>query len=427
MRVSLLLTGSELMTGDIVDSNSAMIAQLCLEQGIQIADKSTIPDELGLIESEIERLSQNADVLIVNGGLGPTSDDLTAEALANVLGLPLEEHALAMAHLREWCSARDYELSASNRKQAYLPKGIELLANSVGSAPGFKACYNNCWIFCTPGVPHELKLMLEAEILPQLKLSLPEGLSPKRVRYRVFGYGESRLQQLLKQHFEDWPDYLSLGFRASIPLLELKLMVEKSEYHHSLNVWAEKVESLLGDHIVTQDDRSMAHVVVDLLRAQGKKITFAESCTGGKIASLITEISGASEVFEAGVVSYSNTIKQQVLKVSARDLNEQGAVSEIVAQQMLQGALSLSGADLGVSVSGIAGPGGGTETKPVGLVCLAWGSLEKMQTRSFYFPGSRVFFQHMVSALALDLVRRELIVSTQEPEYFNSRRMKSGT
>lgn len=422
MKIALLLTGSELMTGDIVDSNSAMIAEYCLDQGIQVAYKATVPDELDLLVSEIERLSQHFDVLIVNGGLGPTTDDMTAEALAKVLGKPIKQHEQALAHLSSWCQQRNYHLSDANKKQAMLPEGIALLANSIGSAVGFWAPHNDCQIYCTPGVPKELELMLREEILPSLKVTLPSDIEVKRLRYRVFGYGESKLQQVLAQTFPDLPACIEIGFRASLPLIELKLKVDRPEHHSTLGEWGKKIEALLGDHIVTKDQRSIAHVVVDKLNAESKTLTFAESCTGGKIASLVTEISGASAVFEAGVVSYSNEIKHRVLGVSQDSLDKYGAVSEPVVREMLAGVLELSGADIGVSVSGIAGPNGGTEEKPVGTVWVAWGAKNNIKAREFYFPGSRVFFQELVSALALDLVRRELIDSSEEPEYFRARK-----
>jgi nicotinamide-nucleotide amidase len=422
MKLKLLLTGNELMTGDTLDSNSAMIAKMCLDMGIQVHYKATVSDDIDQLVSEISRLSENSDILIVNGGLGPTTDDLTAEALAIAMNVELEEHPVAIKHLISWCSKRNYGLSEANRKQAILPKGVEIVANASGSAVGFKIKLNNCLIICTPGVPHELKTMMAQEILPQLSVLLPNTHQPKRIRFRVFGYGESNLQELITKTYPDWPKQLELGFRASMPLLELKLKVDHQEDHALLHMWQAKIKALVGAHIVTGDNRSIAHVVVDLLAQQDKKITFAESCTGGKIASLLTEVSGSSNVFEAGIVSYSNAIKTSLLNVSEKDLIEQGAVSETVVRQMLSGALKASGADVGVSVSGIAGPNGGTTDKPVGTVWLAWGSETSMQARAFYFPGSRIFFQQIVSALALDLIRRELLGIDEEPIYFKERK-----
>ena len=424
MKVNLLLTGNELMTGDILDSNSAMIAQLCFDEGIQIALKSTIPDDFQLLISEIDRLSQHAEVLIVNGGLGPTSDDLTAEALAKVLGRELAIHSQALAHLETWSIKRNYPLTEANKKQAFLPKNIDLVANKTGSAVGFKVRHNNCLIICTPGVPHELKTMMIEEILPTLKAMLPDNIQPKRVRYRIFGFGESNLQQAIHEQYPDWPKQVELGFRASMPLLELKLKVDKQEDRYLLDEWKLKIEALLGAHIVTQDTQSLASVVVQLLAEKALKITCAESCTGGKVASLITEVSGSSAVFEAGFVTYANHIKTSLVGVSPDVLIEHGAVSEPVVRQMLLGALEASGADIGVSVSGIAGPNGGSDDKPVGTVWLAWGTKKTLKTHQFYFPGSRTFFQKIVSALALDLIRRELLGVDEVADYFQTRRFQ---
>ena len=417
MRINLLLTGNELMTGDTLDSNSAMIAQLCFDQGMQVTVKSTIPDDFDLLVSEMRRLSQQADVLIINGGLGPTSDDLTAEALAKVLDLPLAVHPDALAHLESWCKKRNYPLSASNQKQAFLPEGIDLIANEVG--------YQGCLILCTPGVPHELQAMLQGQILPTLSALLPAHIQPKRVRFRVFGFGEANLQQLIHEHFPDWPEQLELGFRASMPLLELKLKVDARQDYPLLDSWTEKLQTLLGAHIVTEDERSLAQVVIDLLLERGLKITCAESCTGGKIASMLTEVAGASQVFEAGFVTYANNIKHHVLGVTNASLEQFGAVSEAVVREMLSGALRVSGANLGVAVSGIAGPGGGSADKPVGTVWLAWGSAENMHAHEFYFPGNRLFFQKIVAALSLDLIRRELLAIDEPADYFQTRRFRT--
>ena len=424
MQLKLLLTGSELMTGDTVDSNSAMIATMCLDKGIQVSYKATVSDDLAQLISEIERISQTADVLIVNGGLGPTSDDLTSEALAVVLDSPLAFHLGALAHLNKWCAERNYELSDANKKQALLPKCVDLVANSVGSAVGFKAVHNDCLIICTPGVPSELDIMLKEQILPTLSARLASDVHPKRVRFRVFGYGESNLQQQITETFSDWPAEVELGFRASLPLLEVKLKVDYAAHHALLDLWKTKIQGLLGDHIVTEDARPIAQVVVELLAKNGHKVTSAESCTGGKIASLLTQISGSSQVFEAGFVTYSNAMKVSMLGVSELDLNSHGAVSETVVRQMLSGALKHSGADIGVAVSGVAGPNGGTDEKPVGTVWLAWGRAENISARAFYFPTGRAIFQKIVSALALDLIRRELLGSIEQPAYFVSRQAK---
>ncbi|MDX1452459.1 MAG: CinA family nicotinamide mononucleotide deamidase-related protein [Oleiphilaceae bacterium] len=421
VRIALLMTGNELMTGDIVDSNAKRVAEAFLPLGLMVEQKSTVGDRLDLLVSEMQRLSQSADVLLVNGGLGPTSDDLTAAALAEVMGCALVEHPDAVSHLEQWCVARGFALSRANRKQALLPEGVALIPNAVGSAVGFSATVNDCLILCTPGVPSELERMLSDEIVSLLQQRLPGESQFKRVRLRIFGYGEAGLQQILSDHLAQWPPQIELGFRASMPLLELKLQASRQQDFALLEQLRQQVENLLGPHVVGENECRMAEVLVSLLQENGLKVCTAESCTGGMIASLITQVSGASQVFEAGWVTYANSIKEQELGVSAATLEREGAVSEAVVRQMLQGALVRSGADLGVAVSGIAGPGGGTPDKPVGLVWLAWGSREQQQARAFYLPGNRQRFQVWVANLAMDLLRRQVLGTPEEPIYFIER------
>ena len=422
--IALLLTGNELMSGDIVDSNSAMIATEMLAQGFSVEYKVTVADDLPLLERELHRLSEQFDVLLVNGGLVPTVDDLTAEALANAAGLAVKEHPAALSHLKAFCAARNFQLSPSNLKQAMLPDGCDEIPNSVGTAVGFSLMLNHCLVLCTPGVPNELKHMLRHEIMPNLDTAYPLRARPMRHRMRVFGYGESGLQQSLEDRFPNWPAEIEVGFRASLPMLELKLQARDQSAASQLEQCAGQVRELLGEHIVSENGSSLAESFVSLLQSKGQRFTCAESCTGGMIASLVTEVSGCSSVFEAGFVTYSNSMKTQVLGV-ARDLLEQhGAVSEPVVRAMLAGALANSGADIGVSVSGIAGPGGGSPDKPVGTVWLAWGNHEHMHASAFFIPVQRRRFQQWVSAMAMDLCRRFLMDSSQEPNYFRERRVK---
>lgn len=419
--IALLLTGNELMTGDTVDSNSARIAKEFLDHGFEIHYKVTVSDELSILVEEIKRLSNQFDVVLMNGGLGPTTDDLTAEALSLATGSQLIEHPKAMTHLQSWCERRNQPLNPQNRKQALLPECVDIVPNPVGSAVGFSCLLNQCLLICTPGVPTELSAMLDQSIVPLLKQHFIDVNEPRRYRLRVFGMGESGLQKRITDAFHKVPDELEIGFRASVPLLELKLKVDQADQHSMLDEWRQNMYRLLGDHIVTEDSRTLAHVVMDLLKDQDKTVTFAESCTGGLIASSLTEISGSSAVFEAGYITYSNMAKINMIGVSQNTLEQHGAVSEAVVREMLSGALKHSGADIGVAVSGIAGPTGGTDEKPVGTVWVAWGEPDSIQARQFYFPGNRLYFQKIVAALGLDLIRRTLIESDQEPAYFYER------
>lgn len=422
LRIQLLLTGSELMSGDIVDSNSVMIAQKLEVSGFVIQRKVVVGDDAALLQQEIASMSAAADVLIVNGGLGPTIDDLTAEVLAQVVRQPLEENTQAMAHLESWCAGRGFTLDQPNRKQAQLPRGVTIVPNPVGSAVGFSIDYDGCWIICTPGVPTELEAMLEHTIVPQLNTRFAGQGSNHITHLPVFGLGESTLQRMINDQITHWPADVTLGFRASLPMVDVKLTTTSTAANDSQAYCLAQLRELLGAHVIGDQVVSLPQCVVDLLQQQGKTLATAESCTGGLIASQITSIAGASAVFEMGVVSYSNRIKHQMLGVENTVLEAHGAVSEAVVRQMAIGALAQSGADYAVAVSGIAGPDGGSVEKPVGTVWIAWGCNQQIDTEVLYFPGSRYYFQQMVAAAALDLIRRRLLKVDDTPLYFKYRK-----
>ena len=415
--IQLLLTGDELMSGDVLDSNSCMMADILKQKGLVLSRKVTVGDNLDLLVREIEHLSKDSDVLIINGGLGPTIDDKTAQALALVVQQPLQEHPLALKQLQSWCELRGYDLNGPNRKQALLPKGVDILHNPNGSAPGFSILHNDCLIMCTPGVPSEVKSMLHKSIMPILDTMNP-GAFTQVVRLQVFGMGESGMQRLITESLPDWPDNIELGFRAAFPQVEVKLTVHDEQAAQLLPYWQEQVELLLGAHIIGEGDSQLPEILVSLLQKQTSQVTLAESCTGGLIAAKVTSISGSSQVFEGGIVSYSNDIKMRILNVKEDTLQKEGAVSQGVVQEMAQGAMALTHAKWSIAVSGIAGPNGGSEDKPVGTVWLAWGHKNKLKTQKLFYPASREYFQEFIASAALDLLRRELLGIEDEPYYF---------
>lgn len=424
INIQLLLTGNELMSGDIVDSNSAMIAQELALLGLSVRRKVAVSDDFDNLVDEISQMSKKADILIVNGGLGPTVDDLTAQALAKVSNTEIKEHPVALAHLKAWCEKRNYPLNGPNLKQAMLPDGCTVVTNSTGSAPGFMLSLNDCDIYCTPGVPRELATMLKDEILPRIEDKFP-NLSHHHVsRFHVFGIGESTLQKLVDEELPDWPEDIDLGFRASMPLLEIKLTTKSHHAQAIKQEWIDKIYHLLGDHLVGEINnkaRSFGDYLQELLLERKQKVTFAESCTGGMLASSITKVAGSSQVFDGSFVTYSNEMKHQLIGVPNDTLVQHGAVSEQTVTEMANGALRKTNADWVVAVSGIAGPSGGTEDKPVGTVWLAWGSQTALKACCLLIPAARHHFQHYVTAIGLDLIRRELIESLEVPKYLIER------
>jgi len=425
LNVQLLLTGNEIMSGDVIDSNSAMAAQLLKNIGIEVQRKVSVADDIDALVTEIKSMSEQADILIINGGLGPTVDDMTAQALALAAEQPIIRHERAMQHLQNWCQQRNYQLSEPNKKQADLPQHCSIIDNSIGSAVGFTLTLNHCEIYCTPGVPSEFKLMLTDEILPRLETKIPKELKTTVNRMQVFGIGESNIQKLINDNLPDWPTDIELGFRAAMPLIEVKLTSRSTQATNKAKEWQHKLIQLLGDHIIGKDSAKLNSTLVDLLKNKAKQITLAESCTGGLIASQLTQVPGASQVFEAGFVTYSNAMKSKLLGVSPDILNNYGAVSKQTVLAMAQGALNTTKADYVIAVSGVAGPDGGTLEKPVGMVWIAWGEQTNLQTCCLFLPGKREYFQHFVAAASLDLIRRELISSTQQPIYLKERSFKA--
>jgi nicotinamide-nucleotide amidase len=270
-------------------------------------------------------------------------------------------------------------------------------------------------------VPRELDIMLSEEILPALRAQFAAGTRQVR-RLVLFGIGESSLQQRISDAIPDWPADVELGFRAGFPQLDLKLSTQTLAARTSVEQLLPRLQPIIADFLLGEGEVALAAHLVQLLTANHKKITAAESCTGGQIANLIAQVPGASRVFDAGFVTYSNTIKQQILGVDNQLLNSEGAVSEPVVLQMAAGALQRSGADYAIAVSGIAGPDGGSAEKPVGTVWIAWGSAHNLRAERLQINFPRQLFQQYVSYIGLDLIRRELLGISATPPYFRTRK-----
>lgn len=419
MDIQLLLTGDELMSGDTVDTNSAYIAQTLKDLGLRVSSKLTVGDNMKRLCAALASMSQSADVLLVNGGLGPTVDDLTAEALGVVLDQPLVQHRQALEDLSAWAATIGAQLNDANLKQTYLPASAQVIHNSCGSACGFSAEHNGCLIICTPGVPRELFAMLEQQILPLLQQRFDVGNSAKVTRLRSFGIGESSLQEMFKQAFKDWPKTVELGFRVDRGAVELKVTTLRQQDAADNLACSTQLRELLKDHIFGSNNDTLASVLIDILRERGQTVTTVESCTGGMIASAITQVAGASDVFETGFVTYSNDAKQALVGVDPEILAEHGAVSEATVKAMVAGALNRSHADFGIAVSGIAGPSGGSADKPVGTVWIAWGTAQKINARRYVFNQGRAMFQTLATHISLDLLRRDLLGLPTENCHFS--------
>ena len=421
MELQLLLTGDELMAGDTIDSNSAMIAKALQPMGIRIHRRVTVGDDTQQLADEIAFISKTADVLIVNGGLGPTVDDLTAEVLAKVADEPICENPDALAHLQHWSNERGYPLNKANLKQAQLPQSCQVIPNATGSAVGFWQRINNCIVICTPGVPSELRNMINPHITELIGRHFKIENKTSTQRFRLFGIGESTLQEVITTKLPEWPSEVGLGFRANMPIVEVKLTITDQAHTNLQQQCAKDIKALFGDAILGEGDITLAEALLDALNSKQQTVTFAESCTGGQIAAEMTKVAGSSAVFKGSFVTYSNELKQNFLGVSEDTLKSDGAVSQATVEQMAAGALKAAHSDWVVAVSGVAGPGGGSDDKPVGTIWLAWGNAEQIRSTHLFIPGQRQFIQTLVTALALDLVRRGALGLEAEPQYLRQR------
>jgi nicotinamide-nucleotide amidase len=412
MIIELLATGDEIRTGAAIDTNSAHIAQVLKQTGLETIRHTCVGDDMDIMVSILKEIGIRADVAIVTGGLGPTSDDITAEAAAKAKGVERVLNRSALGVVENFFKIRKRTMSPSNKKQALLPKGAESLNNPVGSAPGFVLKIDQCSFFFVPGVPFEMKRMLSDEVLPRIKklggrtgeLSLVKTLS-------TFGLAESVIGELLTGLPDEFPE-ITLGFRSKFPEIQVKLYIRGKDEPSLRKILEEAshwILGKLGEHIFSMDGISMQAVVGGLLTEKQATLAVAESCTGGLISHLLTNVPGSSGYFLFSGVTYSNHAKTKVLGVSTEILQQYGAVHEETVKKMAQGVRDVAGATYGLATSGIAGPEGGTDEKPVGTVCIGLATPHDVKGFGFVFPfNTRLMNKRIFAMKALDLLRREL-------------------
>ena len=412
MKISTLSVGDELICGQITDTNAGTIAEALLDQGLRVQRHVTVGDNEPDIIGALLDLGRNSDAIIVTGGLGPTADDLTARAAARATGRRLVLNNQARAHTRDM-SGRLASLLVCplNDKQAMIPSKTTLIPNPSGTACGFHLINNGCFMFFLPGVPSEMARMLHESILPYLA----ERANRKRVicteRLNVFGPCEAEVDEMLAGIAR--PDQgLHLGICVTFPWMRITLRVEADSNDAAealLQPAARLVRERLQGYLFSQGELSMDETVAALFVRQGVTLALAESCTGGMIAQRITSVSGSSGYFLEGAVTYSNAAKTRQLGVPATLLKEKGAVSSEVATAMAKGVRQAADSDLGLAVTGIAGPDGGTTDKPVGTVFISLSAPDGCWTKRHQFSGSRDEIRIMTTWTALDWLRRYLL------------------
>ncbi len=424
----ILAVGSELLIGRQAETNSLFLTDQLASLGVEVRFKSVVGDDEADIADAIRTAARRADVVVMTGGLGPTVDDVTREAVARITGCPLRRRARALESIKQRLATWGRMLTPMQVRQALIPAGAEVLSNPVGSAPGFCLEWKGTFLVALPGVPAEAQAMAAAEVLPRLRKRIARGCGQKppgpigRRVLHTFGLSESEVDLRLKGVVPEGSG-LRLGLQVSPLGVEVSLTAsppgtgakrrQTSYPGRDVDVLApvfHEIRQRLGEFVFAEGEDTMEAVVGRLLADKQLTLAVAESCTGGLIGHRLTQVPGASTYLDRVVVSYSNRSKAELLGVPTELITEHGAVSEMVAAAMAKGVRERSGTAVGLSVTGIAGPGGGTATKPVGLIYtgLAWGG-EACLTREFRFHGDRAAIKLRSSQAALDLLRRWLL------------------
>ncbi|MBL8783768.1 MAG: CinA family nicotinamide mononucleotide deamidase-related protein [Deltaproteobacteria bacterium] len=413
MRIEILTIGNELLNGDLADTNTQRLARLLRELGLPIKRAQTVPDGLEIIAAALREVADRADVVLVSGGLGPTEDDLTLEAAALAAGVPLVTHAPTVTRLQERFAARGLPMTPNNLRQAQVPSGAEVFDNPVGTAPHVEldvaSARGRSRLFFFPGVPSELQRMAEDYLRPWLLSHAPVRVYRSTI-FKTFGRTESQVATFLDALPRD--PRMHVAYRAHFPEIQVSLHIEEPDETAAaalLDASSAHVRLALGPIIYSeQSGDTLAAVVVRELVRRGETLALAESCTGGLVGRLITDIAGASAAFVEGFVTYANAAKTAHLAVPEALLATHGAVSEPVARAMAEGARAASGATWAVAVTGIAGPGGGTPEKPVGTIHLAVAGPDGTTHVQRRFPFDRERIRVVSAWSALDLLRRRL-------------------
>ncbi len=407
MQVGLLTIGNELLSGVTVNTNASWIGQQLLLSGYPLRTSLVVGDPVGEIRRGLDTLWKEHDVVITTGGLGPTHDDRTVEVMAEFFQSDVEFHAGTFERLTSRLSERNIEITERHRQQCMLPVEAEIIPNHHGTAPAMYFQQDNKHAFCLPGVPYEMKQLVSGELLPRL-----QSIETHKVHTRIIrtiGVPESTLYNMVK----DEVDYLNDNMVAFLPHgygVDIRLMADESYMTDSeINTLVQRLKLKVGKPVFAEEDKSLAEVIGKMLGNESLTLAVAESCTGGMLSHEITNVSGSSDYFLAGYITYSNQSKIDELAVPQEEIEQFGAVSTQVAASMAKGARNASGADVALSTTGIAGPTGGTDEKPVGLVYIGYAAKDRVVIKKFEFSEDRRLNKKRSVYAALDLLRTELL------------------
>jgi len=409
MNAEILAVGTELLMGQIANTNAQYISQRLNDIGINVYYHSVVGDNPARLKSVLQLALSRSDVVIMTGGLGPTQDDLTKETVAEIMGRKLVLHDESLKRMEDYFKKLNRPLTKNNIKQAYFPENCIVVRNDNGTAPGCIIEKENKIVVMLPGPPSEMKPMLDDTVIPYFKSRTQEKIVSKYLR--VFGIGESLLEEKL-MHLIEKQGNVTIATYAKDGEVTVRITTKSTDEAEALRELAcvqKEIAEIVGDALYSDEDKELYQVVGEMLIQKGVTIAFAESCTGGLISSVITDIPGISAVFDRAVVSYSNKAKVENLGVKQETLDKFGAVSMETAVEMAEGIRKVAGTDLGLSVTGIAGPDGGTELKPVGLVYVALASKNGTVCKELRLAGNRRKIRNNTVLNAFDMIRRWLM------------------
>lgn len=407
----IITIGDEILIGQIVDSNSAWIGKQLSDVGVRVKQITSISDDKQHILKAVEEAESRVDVILITGGLGPTKDDITKKTLAEYFNSEMIQSTEVLENIKAIYSSKGRVLNELTFQQALVPEVCEVLDNKKGTAPGMLFNKNDKIFVSMPGVPFEMKFLMQEYVIPRIKQQFSTPVIVHKT-IRTVGFPESELAIKLEDWENSIPEQLSLAYLPSPGIVKLRLTGrggDKNELEELIENKFNALKPIIGNHIYGENEDRLEEVIVPLLIDQKATLATAESCTGGYIAHLITSVSGSSNYFQGSVISYSNEVKQNNLSVDAKVLEKYGAVSEEVVKQMAEGARKHLKTDYAIACSGIAGPTGGTETKPVGLIWIAVATPNRVITKECRFGNNRTLNIRLTAAEALNLLRLELL------------------
>lgn len=403
----LLTIGDEILFGQIVDTNAQWMSVALDQVGIRVIRKTTVGDQEQEILTALAEAENRADIILITGGLGPTSDDLTKPCLAKYFGCELKIHEEALAEVTEFFVSRGRELTEINRQQAALPVCCTKITNVIGTAPGMWFEKNGKVFMSMPGVPHEMKRMMTERVIPKLQQTFQTPTILHQV-IRTVGVGESVLAEKVSAWEKQLPEHIKLAYLPSLGEVKLRLTAigdSKEKLKADLEVQTASVKPIIGDYVYGYGEESLEEAIGKILRAKKLTLSIAESCTGGYLSHLVTSVPGSSDYFLGSMVPYAYEIKMRQLGVKPEVLEKNGAVSEPTIVEMANIVRAKFNTDIGVATSGIAGPGGATPDKPVGLVWIAYSDKHHTVTRKLMLSKDRMINIRMASVAVLNLIR----------------------